>query len=385
MRLTLITETYPPDINGVANTLGRWVSEFVRRGHDVSVLRPWHPRERWTMHEVPACPLPFYPEVRIGLPWPGQVRRFLQRHRPELVHIATEGLLGLAALLTTARMRIATVSSFHTHFDQYLGYYGMGWIRALGRSYLKWFHNRTRCTLAPSTATCRLLTNAGFQHVALWSRGIDVELFHPRRRSIHLRQTWGMHEDDCLILYVGRLAQEKNLHLLLQSFQQLQTANQAGQFRLKLVLVGDGPMKTWIERQSFPDVILAGVKRGQDLASCFASADVFAFPSRSETFGNVILEAQASGLPVLALHDPTMLERIRHDVDGWISPDEEAFPRMLWQLTQAPPLRQRLGYQARLRAQSQGWKPIFDQLEQLYLSIIHGQQERSRLPLLSTS
>ena len=385
MKLSLVTETFPPDVNGVANTLGRWVDAFTNRGHQVQILRPKHARDPWTMQTVAACPVPFYPEVRIGLPWPGQVIRTLKQHRPDLIHVATEGLLGFVSLLAASRLRIPIVSSFHTHFDRYCEHYGMGWIRSLGLHYLRWFHNRTRSTLAPSRATCKQLIEAGFKRVALWSRGIDDQCFHPNKRSYELRHTWGAGEHECVILYVGRLAQEKNLTLLVNAYQQLRSRPKQESFNAVLVLVGDGPMRPWLEQQQNTGVLVTGILRGEALAQAYASADLFAFPSRTETFGNVILEAQASGLAVLAMNDATMCERIQHQSTGWLAKNDQDFREAMWHLIIQPNLRRELGHKARLAAETQSWQPIFDQLEQYYLDIIfnfHKGKYAARLNLL---
>jgi glycosyltransferase involved in cell wall biosynthesis len=370
MRLTLVTETFPPELNGVARTLGRWAETFSRRGHAVDVIRPLRPTERESEDSILPLPVPFYPQVRMGLALPRQLARRFRAHLTQIVHIATEGPLGLAALFAARWLRLPVASSFHTNFDHYLSHYGLAGWEWCARTYLRWFHNRTAVTLVPSQATLTRLERAGFQRLALWPRGVDGQLFHPQRRDDRLRAELGLQPDDLLLLYVGRLAWEKNLGVLLNAFAQMRhQAGTQGQ-RIKLALVGDGPLLANLRERAMPEVHLAGPEQGLALARWFASADVFAFPSRSETFGNVILEAQASGLPVVAFRYPALEERIRHGEDGLLLGDDAELAPCLVALCQDSAWRRRLGQAARLTAERQTWEPIFDRLEATYARLI---------------
>jgi glycosyltransferase involved in cell wall biosynthesis len=367
MRLTLVTETFPPEVNGVARTLGRWAETFRARGLEVQVIHPRRPGEDWTRERVFSLPLPFYPEVRIGIATTQRIETLCRRFRPEVVHIATEGPLGLAALIAARHLSLPIASSFHTNFDRYLGHYGFGLLEKLGMAYLRWFHNRTADTLAPSESTRQRLLQQGFERVAIWSRGVDGEAFHPRHRDAMLRKSLGLDEQCVLLLYVGRLAYEKNLPTLLMAFARLRERLGAGNCdRVRLALVGGGPLECTIRAQCPGGVMLAGYQHGHDLARWYASGDVFVFPSLSETFGNVILEAQASGLPVVGFEDKAVLERVHHGCDGLLVPLGGDLAEPLLRLCQDQALRNRLAAAARLTAERQDWKPIFDELEERY-------------------
>ncbi|MEW5791860.1 MAG: glycosyltransferase family 4 protein [Pseudomonadota bacterium] len=371
MRLTLVTETFPPEVNGVAMTLGRWVEAFRARGHAVQVIRPRQAGEAAALALVPGLALPFYREVRIGLAGAGHLRRLLTQASTELVHIATEGPLGWAALRAAERLGLPIASSFHTNFDHYAGHYRLGAFETLARTYLRHFHNRTDITLVPSESTRTRLLSQGFQRVEIWSRGVDGALYHPRHRDAALRASLGLGPDDPLLLYVGRLAYEKNLPVLLDAFQRLRERLPAPQRdKLRLALVGGGPLLTRLQAATPAGVVLAGVQRGVDLSRWYASADIFAFPSCSETFGNVVLEAQASGLPVVAFDSPGVNERVTHGQDGLLVPPSADLAEPLAALCQDPSRRRALGLAARRQAERQSWEHVFDGLEQRYLHLL---------------
>jgi glycosyltransferase involved in cell wall biosynthesis len=370
LRLTLVTETFPPEVNGVARTLGRWVEEFRRRGHQVQIIRPRQAAEKPRPDLVLGLPLPFYPQLRFGVASPLRVRTLLSRWAADLVHIATEGPLGLAALRAASALAVPVASSFHTNYDHYLGHYGLGGLERLLFAYLRWFHNRTRVTLVPSQATRRRLLRDGMQRVEIWSRGVDGQVFHPRHRDPALRRSLGLSEQDVLLVYVGRLAAEKNLPALLAAFGRLrQQLGPGGAQSVRLALVGGGPLLAPLRAQPPAGVVLAGEQHGITLSQWYASADVFAFPSCSETFGNVLLEAQASGLPVTAFDTHAVNERVTHGIDGLLVPPGGDLAAALRTLCAEPELRSRFGTAARVKAEGQGWDAIFDELEGRYLRL----------------
>ncbi len=368
LRLTLVTETFHPEVNGVARTLGRWVDTFRKRGHQVNVVRPRQPHEPAGPGLVHGMPLPFYPQVRLGVAGPLRLASLLSANRPDLIHVATEGPLGWAALVAAATLGVPVASSFHTNFDQYLAHYSLGGFERVASAYLRWFHNQTAVTLVPTESTRRRLLADGFQRVEVWSRGVDPDHFHPRHRDEALRRDLNLNGEDVLLLYVGRLAYEKNLPALMSAFARLrrQTTGQ----RVLLGLVGDGPLAAGLRAQQPPDVVFAGEQHGLALARWFASADVFAFPSLSETFGNVVLEAQAAGLPVVAFDGPALAERVTPEVDGLlVSPDGDLVPALA-RLCADRNLRQAWGQAARVKAVRQGWAAIFEVLERRYRDIV---------------
>jgi glycosyltransferase involved in cell wall biosynthesis len=371
LRLLLVTETFPPEVNGVARTLGRWVETFRDRGHIVQLIRPRQPSEPPLPEHVHGIALPFYSRVRLGVASPLRLRGLLDRYRPDLVHIATEGPLGAAALVAAVTLGLPVASSFHTNFDHYLNHYGLGGLELLVVAYLRWFHNSTLVTLVPSESTRRRLQEVGLQRVEIWSRGVDGRTFHPCHRDELLRRSLGLAPDDVLLLYVGRLALEKNLPALMQAYGRLRERLPTGLGeRVRLALVGDGPLLPTLQMQGQAGVILAGEKHGQELSRWYASADVFAFPSCSETFGNVVLEAQASGLPVVAFDAQAMNERIVSGADGFLVACGGDLAVPLLRLCEDQTLRRQLGVAARAKAEKQSWTAIFDDLEARYLDLI---------------
>ena len=318
MRIAYVTETYPPELNGVALTVERTVRWLRERGHRVSVVRPRQGRESRVAEDTmltPGLPIPMYPGLRFGLPIRSRLRRCWQRERPDVVHAATEGPLGSAAIAVARKLGIPVTSDFRTNFHQYGAHYALGWAEPMIRAYLRRFHNRTDLTFAPTNEVVRQLARDGVQRVIEVGRGVDARRFSPTRRSTAMRKSWGVNDDAPAVLYVGRLAAEKNVQLLLRSFAAIK--GQSGGARL--ILVGDGPLRRSLQRAN-PDAIFTGALSGTALATAYASADMFLFPSLTETFGNVTLEALASGLIVVAYDTGAAAQHIDHEVSGFLVP-----------------------------------------------------------------
>ena len=370
LRLTLVTETFSPEVNGVARTLHRWVEGFRARGHHVQVIRPRQHSEGPLPERVLGLPLPLYPQMRFGVASPLRLRKILERSSPDLVHVATEGPLGLAALMAAAALGLPVASSFHTNYDHYLNHYCLGCLEMPLLAYLRWFHNQTAVTLAPSRATQQRLRADGVRRVEIWSRGVDGRTFHPRHRDRTFRASLGLGPNDPLLLYVGRLAAEKNLPALLGAFTRLRQRLPAllGE-RVKLAVVGDGPLFDSLRSLQSPALLFPGAQHGAALSRWYASADIFAFPSQSETFGNVVLEAQASGLPVAGYDCQGVNERVTHGEDGLLTPTAGDLADNLELLCRDSMLRECLAAAARRAAERQDWKPILDGLEQRYFQL----------------
>lgn len=299
MRIAYVTETYPPEINGVALTVDRFVRGLRSRGHAIDLVRPRQPHEpecdSRTEWRSPGIPIPMYRDLRIGLPLVARLRKRWKESRPQLVHVATEGPLGWAAIRAARASGVPVTSDFRTNFDQYSEHYGFGWLRSVVGAYLKHFHNSTDRTFVPTPAVRRALTEQGFERTEVVGRGVDAESFSPLHASAALRASWGANENTPVLLYVGRLAAEKNVPLAFSAFEAVRARMPAARF----VVVGDGPLRKKLAREH-PDAIFVGSQRGPALAEHYASADIFLFPSLTETFGNVTLEALASGLLVVA-------------------------------------------------------------------------------------
>jgi glycosyltransferase involved in cell wall biosynthesis len=372
LHITLITETFAPEINGVANTLGRLCDGLRLRGHRVELVRPRQSQDAGiTPDDLMLCrgwPIPGYPGLQWGQSSMHKLLRRWQRQRPDVLYIATEGPLGLSALRAARRLGIAVVSGFHTNFAQYTQPYGIGILTRLLTQYLRWFHNRSRVTLVPSVSQKMALERRGFERIELLSRGVDSQLFHPSKRSQTLRDSWGLQMGDTAVMHVGRLAPEKNLGLLKSSFETLKA--KYPRRRLKLIIVGDGPQRAVLEQQ-IPDALFCGTQRGEELAAHYASGDLFLFPSLTETFGNVVLEALASGLGVVAYDEAAAAQHIRHGHNGALAMpgDEEAFiDAACWMLEDSETLR-RVRLNARQHASRQGWAAIIDVFERQLRSV----------------
>ena len=311
-RYELVTEPFPPEINGVALTVQSLHDGLKALGASVGLVRPARDGEATggdaDLLRVGSAPVPRYPGLRFGLPAGGALEARWTRDRPAAIYIATEGPLGWSALRTARRLGIPVATGFHTRFDDYVGRYGAGFLAPLVFAGLRRFHNGGQATLVPTRELVDDLGRQGFRHVVRLGRAVDTVRFHPALRSDALRREWAADAVDPVLVHVGRLAPEKNLPLLLRAFDAIR-AERPG---TRLVLIGDGPERAALAA-SRPDLVFTGMLRGEALAAAFASGDAFVFPSLSETFGNVTLEAMASGLATVAFDYGAARE---HLVDG---------------------------------------------------------------------
>ncbi len=373
MRIAVVTETYPPEVNGVALTVSRFIEGLRKRNHDIHLLRPRQSQmecaddsPNFREFLVRGLPIPRYPGLKMGMPARKSIERLWTLHRPDLVHIVTEGPLGWSALQASTKLRIPVCSDFRTNFHAYSRHYGMSWLTKPIAAYLRKFHNRTMLTMVPTEAMRTSLTGLGFRNLRVVARGVDTQLFNPARRSQALRQAWGAAADDPVIIHVGRLAAEKNLDVLIAAHTQIRRTTP----RARLVLVGDGPLRNSVLERC-PDAIFCGVRKGEDLATHYASGDIFLFPSVTETFGNVTVEAMASGLAVVAYDYAAAAAHIGHGHSGLLPAydNPQAFVRMSTELATQPDMIRSLGSNARLTAASLDWDKVVHELEQLFRSV----------------
>lgn len=365
MKLALVTETFPPEINGVAMTLGQLAAGLARRGVVVTVHRPRQPadagaRPAALYAEVlhAGVPIPGYSMLRLGLPARGRLLRAWRVEPPDVVHVATEGPLGWSALSAADALGIPLASSFHTNFHSYSRHYGFAFLTRPALAYLRWFHNRTRITLSPTESLNAELTRDGFRGMRLLSRGVDTELFTPARRDARLRAEWGVGPADPVFIHVSRLAAEKNYRLLFRAWERVRERLP----RARFVVVSDGPLRRKLER-AYPWARFTGFLEREDLARHYASADVFLYPSLTETFGNVLTEAMASGLAVCAFDYAAAGRYVRHEENGLLAPfgDEAAFMAGAEALSEVDGRRrQRLGAVARATAEHIPWSRVID-------------------------
>lgn len=371
LRIAVVTETYPPEINGVALSLARVVEGLRDRHHDLQLIRPRQPADERTATAdvlVRGLPIPRYPHLTMGLPATRLLLNRWRSERPDLVHIATEGPLGWSALQAATRLALPVCSDFRTNFHAYSRHYGIGWLQRPIRAYLRHFHNRTACTMVPTDALRRELAAEGFENLTVLARGVDTERFHPRHRSLALRAAWGAGPATRVVLCVGRLAPEKNLGLLVDAFEAMRRRGvDESPADLKLVLVGDGPSRRELQRRC-PEAIFAGQQAGDALAAHYASADAFLFTSMTETYGNVVPEAMASGLAVLAYAHAAAGQLIRSGKNGLLAPlgDGAAFLRQAAALVQDRSAAEAMASHARETVAELGWGRIIDQVEAVH-------------------
>lgn len=365
LRIALFSEVYWPMVSGVGVTLLRLTDALRARGHDVRVYSATYPLpagqpDRAEVHRSPSVPLFLYPDVQWAFPRPREVLEDLARFGPDVVHVATEFSLGVAGVKAARQLQLPVIASAHTDYDQYAARYGVTWALRAGWHYLRWFYGHAHRVLCPSRIYEEHLHSHGVRHTGLWSRGVDPEVFHPRYRTPAYRERFGAGPGDLLVTYIGRLAREKNLDLLLEAWDMVAPERGSAQ----LVLVGQGPLEEEIRAREIPGVHVPGLLHGRDLAEAYASADLFAFPSTTETFGNSLLEAMGSGLPALVAAAGGVLEFSEHGDNAWLVEPESApaIAEGLTRLLQDHALRRRLARGALQAARERDWSAVYERL-----------------------
>jgi phosphatidylinositol alpha 1,6-mannosyltransferase len=370
-RLALFTDTWVPQVNGVARTLERLVAECHRRGietmvitpDDIDVADPTPGVTRWPSRAFWA-----YPQLRMAAPSPTRAIRLLEQFRPSLVHVATPFGIGLSGRRAARTLGLPLVSSYHTHFTAYLHHYRLQALDTISWPTLRWFHNGGRHTYAPTRIVATELNARGFHGVRVWGRGIDTARFSPAHRSDALRASLGCAPDSCLVAYVGRLAPEKGIDTAFAAMAPLLAAEPS---RLRFLVVGDGPAESRLRATAPPGVIFLGRRDGASLAEAYASADVFLFPSTTETFGNVVLEAMASGLAVVS-HEEGPTTEFAHA--GTALPvnvrSPVAIAAAIRTLLHDPAHRARLAAAGRAEAMRRSWSQVWDSLFADYASAL---------------
>lgn len=412
LHIVLVTETWLPDINGVASSLYQLMRQLKQMGHRISLIRPRQIAEieqqilqidpnsdsnseisRFNFCQaideqmtVKGVPIPYYASLRMGLPKTHELVTHFQRLQPDIVHIATEGPLGLQAWRAARRCGIKISTGYHTAFHDFSQHFGKSVFAPLLKpivataimGYLRYFHNRCDATCVPSDKTRQELANIGFKNLKVIGRGVDKLLFNPEHRSHELRKAWGAGEQTTVLMYVGRVSPEKGIDTVIKAFRALQLAQLHRD--LKLVIVGDGPDKARLMQEYIPsesvnlasqpmtaDIIFTGFQTGEGLASHYASADAFVFASQVETFGNVVTEAMASGLPVFAYHDAAAAMLVDSQCGQTVRVgDEAAFIDMIAHLPKQHQLHA-MRHNAETKVADFGWqKPANDMLAMFY-------------------
>jgi glycosyltransferase involved in cell wall biosynthesis len=372
MRVAIVSETYPPEVNGVALTLQRMLEGLRARRHDIQLVRLRQhaddvPRRASGFEELllRGVAIPRYAHLKMGLPCTATLLRTWSAQRPDVVHIATEGPLGWSALRAAQRLSLPVVSDFRTNFHAYSQHYGLSWMRRPIVGYLRGFHNRTACTMVPTAAVRNEPAPLGFDTWHGGARGVPPARFNPAKRSEALRHLWGAKPETMVVLCVSRLATEKNIERVWEGFQAITRQG----IDARLVLVGDGPLRPQLETLC-TGALFAGTRRGDDLAAHYASADLFLFPSLTETFGNVVPEAMASGLPVVAFQCAAAGQLIRHGDNGLLAPPPDAAQFVAAAASAARSALRAIGSAARESVLPLDWRCVVDELEMVLLQAV---------------
>jgi len=374
LRIAVVTETWPPEVNGVAVTLAKLVQGLSHRNHDVQLIRPRQAKSDSNLGDsnleevlMRGMPIPRYPELKLGLPSKKTLVKTWTLRRPDVVHIATEGPLGWSALQAAKVLKLPVTSDFRTNFQSYSKHYGVGWLRKPIVAYLRKFHNATACTMVPTKELRRSLSENGFLNLKVVARGVDTKLFNVAKRDLSLRNSWGASEQTKVLISVGRIAPEKNLDQVLKTVD----ARRGIGADVKLVMVGDGPLKEQFQNR-YPDIIFPGMLKQADLAKYYASADLFVFPSQTETFGNVTLEALASGIPVLAFDCAAARDWVQTGINGWLVAENnpEGFAQQGVAIFKSPGLLAQVTQSTRQEVVHLDWDQIAEQVETVFWDAI---------------
>lgn len=384
LKIAFVTETYPPEVNGVASTVARFIGGLVELGHDVTLVRPRQglkdkPKNESRFREMltVGIPIPGYSALKIGMPQKNRLLKKWTSDRPNLVHIVTEGPLGCSALQAAKKLGIPVCSDFRTNFDAYSTHYGLSWLKSPIQRYMRYFHNKSNFTMVPTQTLKNQLVSQGFERIRVLARGIDTQLFHPSKRCQDLRSSWGVQDHEKVVLFVGRLASEKNLQMTVDTFKAMSQTNP----NLKMVWVGDGPQRGALEL-SCPNSIFTGEQIGDALATHYASGDIFLFSSLSETFGNVTLEAMASGLAVLAYDYAAAKQYISHGVNGLLADpnDPQSFIAHGLEMARDGFELETLKNNARKTTLDISWNRVTKKLEDNYQDLLVNSNSEDSLP-----
>lgn len=380
LRVALFTGNYNYIKDGVALTLNRLVAHLLKHGVPVLVFAPVGERPAFEsvgeLVALPSMAIPTRKEYRVALGLPAAARQRLEAFGPTLIHIAVPDIAGYKALKFAEGLGVPVVASYHTRYDTYLRFYGLGLLEKLGNRYLRFFYNKVRRVYPPSESMAEIIRNEGQRdHVEIWARGVDAELFAPEKRDMAWRRSLGIDDEETAVSFVGRLVKEKNTAIFARVLRTLIAQG----LRVRPLIVGDGPemaaMRSVLDTGVFP-----GFLHGENLARAYASSDIFFFPSESETFGNVTLEAMASGLPAVNAIASGSNSLVLEGVTGHLvdARDEAAMAARIASLVNDPALRQRLGAAARERSLGYSWEAVLSGLVQSYRQVLREAREESQ-------
>ncbi len=371
MRVALFTDTFLPQVNGVTNTLNKLIEYYKTQNIQYLVFAPdsyCDLKQNYNVEKFTSIKFFLYPECRLSFPNIFRLRNSLIRFNPDIIHNMTELNMGIAGLTYGKKLRIPTISSFTTNFSQYLKYYNLDIFENTSWNYMRWFHNQNEITLCPSMETNKLLKKHGILNTGIFSRGVDLDNFNEKLRSIDLRKQFGIN-DKIVLLYVGRVSKEKDIYVLQESYEKIVNKFKD---RVALIITGGGPeLKTY--KKSFPrGTIFTGYKSGIELAQIYASSDIFIFPSSTETFGNVVLEAMASGLPVIAADAGGVKDTVKNKINGVLFKpgDASELTDLIIEIIENESIKNSIKCNARKTVLEKSWTCIFQKLIETYEHVI---------------
>jgi len=380
MKIAIFTDTFIPDVNGVAKTLGRFTDYLKENQVEYRVFAPKATKENQfsnQIHYFNSLPFLLYPECRLALPNLPQIKEELSEFKPDLIHVATPFNMGLTGLHFAKKLRIPVVGSYHTDFDKYLEHYNLQFLMEVLWKYLGWFHRPLEKIFVPSHDTKERLEKRGFTNLSIWPRGIDRTLFHSHYDVDEMRRKYHV-EGKHVLLYVGRIAGEKDVMLLPEIAKQLPEEMQR---KVHWLVVGDGPMKEDLKKAAPDNMTLTGFLGGEELAKIYTLADLFVFPSASETFGNVVLEALACGTPVIGANAGGVRTIIQHGKTGMLSNPKDAisFAAEIMHTLTDPNLKMQMQIAGIRYAQAQSWDEIFSNLVAAYRETLIGHTYKEKV------
>jgi glycosyltransferase involved in cell wall biosynthesis len=378
MRIAIFTDTFLPDVNGVAKTLGRFTAYLEKTNNDFIVISPKQQREEKTNHIYPQAsfPFPLYSDCRFSVPNKNEIRQLLKSFQPDIIHVATPFSIGLCGVQLAKKMHIPLVGSYHTDFDHYLQYYHLTLLKKPLWRYMEWFHQPMQRLYVPSSYTLKQLSKRNFHHLDIWKRGVDTQIFHPNYKTTFIREKYKIKEK-YILSYVGRLAPEKNVDILTYLFHSLPSYIRDD---IHWLIVGDGPSKDGLIEHSSSQITFTGFLQQSDIAPILAASDLFVFPSASETFGNVVLEALACGTPVIGANAGGVKTIIQEGFTGVLchEDDKKAFSKAILSVLMNQEWYTQLQENAIRYAQKQKWDDQFEHLLNGYENVIQESLKQSK-------
>ncbi len=373
MKIAIFTDTFYPDINGVARTLKHFTNYLEKQNISYKVFAPNSDSNEYistNIRRFKSWSFFLYPECRLALPNILRMKAELEAFSPDIIHVATPFNMGLCGIYLSKKLSIPLVGSYHTDFDYYLQFYDLQFLSSILWKYMKWFHKPFKKNFVPSHETLTQLTRHGFANLEIWPHGVDCELFHPYYDQESVREKRSITKK-YLLTFVGRLAPEKDVETLMSVANALPAEVSK---QVQWLIVGDGPLRDEMQAQSSANMIFTGYITGTELAEIYSASDVFVFPSPTETFGNVVIEALASGTPAITANSGGVKNIIKHGETGFLCETGNAaeFKDAIIKLINNDSLRKQIGREARDYALTQNWDTIFDHLLWQYQAVLEG-------------